>query len=110
MELIQTLFAKFVNYETISYLIVGVLTTVISIGTFALCYRRLRHVTSYKPRIFYDVALPLLCTLAGGVAAIPVAGLNLHRTFKAALICTVCVGVYLGLYKLVRRAKPCKAF
>lgn len=78
--------------------------------SFALCYRRLRHVTSYKPRIFYDVALPLLCTLAGGVAAIPVAGLNLHRTFKAALICTVCVGVYLGLYKLVRRAKPCKAF
>lgn len=41
MELIQTLIAKFVNYETISYLIVGVLTTVISIGAFGLCHRKL---------------------------------------------------------------------
>lgn len=41
MDWIQTLIAKFINYETISYVVVGVLTTVISIGVFGLCHRRL---------------------------------------------------------------------
>ena len=45
MELIQTLFEKFVNYETISYLVVGVLTTVISIAVFTGCYRKLKMST-----------------------------------------------------------------
>ena len=45
MEMLQTLFAKFVNYETISYLIVGVLTTVVSIAVFAACHRRLKFGT-----------------------------------------------------------------
>ena len=45
MEMLQTLFAKFVNYETISYLIVGVLTTVVSIAVFAACHRRLEFGT-----------------------------------------------------------------
>lgn len=40
MEWIQTLITKFINYETISYLVVGVLTTVISIGVFGLCHRK----------------------------------------------------------------------
>ena len=57
MELIQTLFAKFVNYETISYLIVGVLTTVISIGTFALCYRKLKWSTVISNIISWIVAV-----------------------------------------------------
>ena len=57
MELIQTLFAKFVNYETISYLIVGVLTTVISIGTFALCYRKLKWSTVVSNIISWIVAV-----------------------------------------------------
>lgn len=42
MELIQTLIAKLINYETISYVVVGAMTTVISIGVFALCHRKLR--------------------------------------------------------------------
>ena len=45
MEMLQTLFAKFINYETISYLIVGVLTTVVSIGVFAACHRKLKFGT-----------------------------------------------------------------
>lgn len=57
MELIQTLFAKFVNYETISYLIVGVLTTVISIGTFAICYRKLKWSTVVSNIISWIVAV-----------------------------------------------------
>lgn len=45
MELLQTLIAKFINYETISYLVVGVLTTIISIGVFAACHRHLKMST-----------------------------------------------------------------
>lgn len=45
MEMLQNLFAKVINYETISYLIVGVLTTVISIAVFALCYRKIKFGT-----------------------------------------------------------------
>ncbi|MCI8401770.1 MAG: GtrA family protein [Lachnospiraceae bacterium] len=40
--MIQTLFAKFVNYETVSYLIAGILTTIISIAVFAVCHRKLK--------------------------------------------------------------------
>jgi len=77
--------------------------------SFVLCYRRLKRVTAYKPSLAYDVALPLICTLAGGAAASTLVDVTLHRTFKAALICLVCVGVYLVLYKLVRSLMPCKA-
>jgi putative flippase GtrA len=42
METIQNLIANFINYETISYLIVGVITTIISISVFGLCHRKLR--------------------------------------------------------------------
>ncbi len=57
MELIQTLFAKFVNYETISYLIVGVLTTIISIATFAGCYRKLKMSTVLSNIISWVIAV-----------------------------------------------------
>ena len=40
MEIIQTLFSKFVNYETISYLVAGVATTILSIAVFAVCHRK----------------------------------------------------------------------
>lgn len=45
MELIQTLFSKFVNYETISYVAVGAVTTLISISAFAICYRKCKMST-----------------------------------------------------------------
>ncbi len=57
MELIQTLFAKFVNYETISYLVVGVLTTVISIAVFAGCYRKLKMSTVLSNIISWVIAV-----------------------------------------------------
>ena len=57
MELIQTLFAKFVNYETISYLVVGVLTTVISIAVFAGCYRKLKMSTVVSNIISWVIAV-----------------------------------------------------
>lgn len=57
MELIQTLFAKFVNYETISYLIVGVLTTIISIAVFAGCYRKLKMSTVVSNIISWIIAV-----------------------------------------------------
>ena len=57
MELIQTLFAKFVNYETISYLVVGVLTTVISIAVFAGCYRKLKMSTVVSNIISWIIAV-----------------------------------------------------
>lgn len=57
MELIQTLIAKFVNYETISYLVVGVLTTVISIAVFALCYRKCKMSTILSNVISWVVAV-----------------------------------------------------
>lgn len=57
MELIQTLFAKFVNYETISYLVVGVLTTVISIAVFAGCYRKLKMSTVISNIISWVIAV-----------------------------------------------------
>ena len=57
MELIQTLFAKFVNYETISYLIVGVLTTIISIAVFTGCYRKLKWSTVVSNIISWIVAV-----------------------------------------------------
>ncbi len=40
MELIQSLIAKFINYETISYVVVGLITTVISIASFGVCHRK----------------------------------------------------------------------
>ena len=57
MELLQTLFAKFVNYETISYLIVGVLTTIISIASFAICYRKLKMSTVLSNIISWILAV-----------------------------------------------------
>lgn len=57
MELIQTLFAEFVNYETISYLVVGVLTTVISIAVFAGCYRKLKMSTVVSNIISWIIAV-----------------------------------------------------
>lgn len=57
MELFQTLFSRFVNYETISYLIVGVLTTVISIGVFGLCHRSLHMNTVLSNVISWIVAV-----------------------------------------------------
>ena len=57
MELIQTLFAKFVNYETISYLVVGVLTTIISIAVFAGCYRKLKMSTVVSNIISWVIAV-----------------------------------------------------
>ena len=57
MEMLQTLFAKLVNYETISYLVVGVLTTVISIGVFALCYRKAKFGTVVSNIISWIVAV-----------------------------------------------------
>ena len=57
MELIQTLFAKFVNYETISYLVVGVLTTIISIAVFAGCYRKLKMSTVVSNIISWIIAV-----------------------------------------------------
>lgn len=57
MELIQTLFAKFVNYETISYLVVGVLTTVISIAVFTGCYRKLKMSTVISNIISWIIAV-----------------------------------------------------
>ena len=57
MELIQTLFAKFVNYETISYLVVGVLTTILSIAVFAGCYRKLKMSTVMSNIISWVIAV-----------------------------------------------------
>ena len=57
MELIQTLFAKFVNYKTISYLIVGVLPTIISIASFAACYRKLKWSTVVSNVISWVLAV-----------------------------------------------------
>lgn len=57
MDLIQTLFAKFVNYETISYFIVGVLTTVISIVVFTGCYRKLKMSTVVSNIISWVLAV-----------------------------------------------------
>ncbi len=78
--------------------------------SFVLCYRRLKRVTGYRASLIDDVALPLLFTLAGGVSAMPLAGLELHRTFKAVLVCSVCVSVYLLLHKLTGRKRRWKAF
>ena len=57
MELIQTLFEKFVNYETISYLVVGVLTTIISIAVFTGCYRKLKMSTVVSNIISWVIAV-----------------------------------------------------
>ena len=57
MELIQTLFEKFVNYETISYLVVGVLTTIISIAVFTGCYRKLKMSTVVSNIISWILAV-----------------------------------------------------
>ncbi len=57
MELIQTLFEKFVNYETISYLVVGVLTTIISIAVFAGCYRKLKWSTVVSNIVSWVIAV-----------------------------------------------------
>ena len=57
MDLIQTLFEKFVNYETISYLVVGVLTTIISIAAFAGCYRKLKMSTVVSNIISWIIAV-----------------------------------------------------
>lgn len=57
MELLQTLITKFVNYETISYLVVGVLTTIISIGVFTGCYRKLKMSTVLSNIISWVIAV-----------------------------------------------------
>lgn len=57
MELIHTLISKFINYETISYLIVGILTTVISIGVFTACHRKLKMNTVLSNVISWVVAV-----------------------------------------------------
>ena len=59
MELLQTLFEKFVNYETISYLVVGVLTTIISIAVFTGCYRKLKMSTVVSNIISWVIAVAL---------------------------------------------------
>ncbi len=40
--MIANLMSKFINYETISYLIVGIITSIISIAVFAGCRRKLK--------------------------------------------------------------------
>ncbi len=57
METIQTILQALVNYETISYVIVGVLTTVISIAVFAVCHRRLKYGTVPSNIISWIIAV-----------------------------------------------------
>lgn len=71
--------------------------------SFALCYIRLKRVTGYKTKPLSDILLPLLYTAMGGLVATPLCALSLHRSVKAVLICTVCVGVYFAFYKLGKR-------
>ncbi len=53
----QTLIAKFLNYETISYLIAGVLTTILSIVVFAVCYRKMKMSTVLSNIISWVIAV-----------------------------------------------------
>lgn len=53
----SSLLSKLINYETISYLIVGVLTTVISIAVFAICHRRFKRGTVFSNIVSWVIAV-----------------------------------------------------
>lgn len=55
--MIQDLLSKFINYETISYLIVGILTTVLSIVVFAICHRKMKMGTILSNIISWIIAV-----------------------------------------------------
>ncbi len=55
--MIANLMSKFINYETISYLVVGVITSVISIAVFAVCRRKLKRGTVVSNIISWVLAV-----------------------------------------------------
>ena len=55
--MMQSLLSKFINYETVSYLVVGILTTIISIVVFAVCHRKMKMGTIVSNVISWIIAV-----------------------------------------------------